>query len=82
MKRQTMKSTESAASIRFDYVQAAKYYYFRAEGINESLTSTFNRMNAQKLKQRMDGLNIAVPTAEELHAAAAESWPEHKLHNF
>jgi hypothetical protein len=82
MKRQTTKSTESAASIRSDYIQGAKYYYLRAEGWDENLVSALNRMNAEKLRQRMKTLNIAVPTAEELHAAAAESWPEHKLHNF
>lgn len=81
MKRQKTV-TETAASIRQDYLMAARYYYFRAEGINEDLTSVFSRINADKLLKRMQTLNIAVPTAEEIRAYAAESWPEHKLHSL
>lgn len=71
---------ESAAGMRLDYMMAAAWYYYRAEGADEQLASALNRMQAQKLHQRFLGLGMELPTPEEIQGYAQSKWPAHKLH--
>lgn len=81
MKR-TAPAAESAASLRWDYILAAAYWWFRAEGPDETLVSALNRVKATSLQQRLLLLNIPLPTPEEIHAHAAQRWPAHKIHGL
>jgi hypothetical protein len=75
-------ATETRASLRFDYLQEAQWYFLRAEGNDENLVSVMHRIRASNLQERMDMLGVPVPTPEETYAAALEKWPEHRLHTI
>lgn len=79
MKR-TTTNTETRESLRLEYIMAAAWYYLRAEGPEENLTSVLCRMQAQNLHQRFQALRLELPTPAEIHAYAADRWPAHKLH--
>ena len=74
------KWTETVASLRLEYIQAAAWYWFRAEDREETMESMLNRMKAQNLHQRFANLNIPLPSPDEIYAYAADKWPAHKLH--
>lgn len=74
------KRQETAATLHFDYIQEAKYYYHRSEGNDEGLVSALHRMQAQNLHQRMLALGVEIPTPEQIEAAARETWTDIKLH--
>lgn len=78
MKRQ--KSQESITSLLLECIAAGAWYWFRAEGQDENLVSTLNRLKYRELAQRFDALNIPRPTAGEMYAYAVDKWPKHKLH--
>lgn len=75
-----VKQQETAASLRFDYIQEAKYYYFRSEGVDEALVSALHRSNAMSMHQRMLAMGVELPSPEEIKAAARETWTDIKLH--
>jgi hypothetical protein len=77
---QNSAARESAAALRMDYLMAASWYWLRAEGPDENLVSSLNRMKAQDLAQRFAGLSLALPTPEETYSYAQERWPQYKLH--
>lgn len=71
---------ETPESLRLDYLTAAAYDYYRAEGADENLASALNRIRARRLQERLLNLGMALPKAEEVQAYAAAQWPRHKVH--
>ena len=79
--RKWKEPKEPAESLRMDYIMSAAFYWLRAEGPDENMVSALNRMKARGTKERLEMLNIALPTAKEIYSYAAERWPKHKLHS-
>ena len=71
---------ESVHTMRLDAIAAGAYYWFRAEGPDEELVSTLNRMRYRNLIHRFEVLNIPQPTSADILAYAKDKWPAHKLH--
>jgi len=80
MGRRTKESKESLQCLLLDCIEAGAWYWFRAEGIDENLTSALNRMKYRKITDRLKSLNIPLPTPEEMYVYATDKWPTHKLH--
>ena len=68
---------ENTEALRLEYLMAASYFWFRAEGNDEQLVSALYRSKAAKLKL---ALNNYCPTDEQVRAYAVDRFPAHKLH--
>ena len=65
---------------REQYLNAAAYYYYKADGAGESLYSAIQRKQSVSFAQRLEALGVEVPRASEVRERARALFPAEKLH--
>jgi hypothetical protein len=81
MKR-TVSTRPNAATMQWEYIRCAAYYFFRAVGDTEQVVSALYRDKAAALRQLLDQYSVRVPDAEEIYGYAKDKWQAHQLHPF
>lgn len=69
--------SESTEGLRLEYLMAAAYYWYKAEGNDEQLVCALQRVRAQNLSRKLQN---HLPTPEEVRAYAVGRFPAHRLH--
>jgi hypothetical protein len=69
-----------AASLQFEYIRHAAFFYFRAVGPEENLVSAGERQLAGAARRMLEEYGIAVPSPGEVYGYAQDKWKPHQLH--
>jgi len=78
MKRDRIPETN--ASLRIEYLMAACYAFFRAEDADENLVSALRRLQAERLRRKLEGRGAQIPAPAEVREWAVQRFGEERLH--